>query len=586
MTISLSEQGQAILHETGPTLVLGGPGSGKTTLSLIKSKQIIAELEEGQEVLFLSFSRSAVRQVLIRCQDVLTISERKRIAVRTYHGFCLELLRVHGKLLTGKQAQVMYPALASIQRRALGEEWPEAEARLAEREGIYTFDEFARAATRLVEGAESVARLLSSRYPVIILDEFQDTSDDQWALVQELSKRSRLLLLADPDQRIFDYDHRVNPERLNQLRVLLSPAEYDLGGENHRSPSGGILGYAQAVLRNEMLPITPDVQSAAYWPNQFAATVHFAVVRMFSELLKAGVANPSIVVLTRTNGLAALVSDILDTTHTYNNRALRPIRHDLVWDADLTAAAAQVVASILEWPKLAPEAGVAATMDRIADYFELKNAGKATKSAVDKMKRYRGSAAKVRSGVTLTTPKDAAVIQRAGERGLEFAGDPAEDWLRARSVLDGPSDLKEILQNARAVRLFRATDEIGGRLIAEWDRSGSYGNATRLVRRALEASMISGEQREPRGCVVMTLHKSKGKEFDGAILVEGQHVGQFFNDNDRWDKPHYQAARRLLMVGITRARHRVTLIRPHGAPPLTTPQLTSPSTGPGVSSST
>jgi len=569
MTISPSEQGQAALDEPGSMLVLGGPGSGKTTLSLIKSKQVIAQLEEEQEVLFLSFSRAAVHQVLIRCKDVLTSSERKRIAVKTYHAFCLELLRAYGRLLTGKQAQIMYPAATSIQKRSVGSDWPDEEARLADEDGVYCFDQFARAATRLLDRAEAVAVLLASRYPVIILDEFQDTSDDQWALVQALAARSRLLFLADPDQRIFDYDDRVNPERLNQLRTELDPPEYDLGGENHRSPSGGILGYARAVLRNEPLPATADVQTVTYWPRQFAGAVHASVVWMFSQLRKAGVENPSIAVLTRTNGLAAQVSDLLAEARTYNNQSLRPIEHDLVWDANLTAAAAQVVASILEWPEHPPDAGVAATMDRIADYFELKNASKETQSAVDKMTRYRSSAARVRTGVTLKRPKDAAVIQQARETGLDFVGDAAKDWLRARSVLDGPSDLREIFQNARAVRLFRATDEIGGRLREEWDRSGTYGNATQLVRRALEASMISGEQREPRGCVVMTLHKSKGKEFDGAILVEGQYVAQFFSAKEESDESRHQAARRLLFVGITRARHKAAILRPRGSRPLT-----------------
>ena len=138
-------------------------------------------------------------------------------------------------------------------------------------------------------------------------------------------------------------------------------------------------------------------------------------------------------------------------------------------------------------------------------------------------------------------------------------------------MLDSPADLSEIFRNARAVRLFRATDEIGGWLREEWDRSATYGNATQILRRALEASMISGEQREPHGCVVMTLHKSKGKEFDGVILVEGQFAAQFFNDRDEKDKPLCQSARRLLMVGITRARLRVAIVRPRGALPLTSP---------------
>lgn len=566
MTISLSEQGEAVLAEPGPMLVLGGPGSGKTTLSLVKSKQIIAQLEEEQEVLFLSFSRAAVRQVLIRCQDVLSSAERRQIAVKTYHAFCLELLRTHGRLLTGSQARVMYPAAASIKKGSFGDDWPDEEVRLADEDGIYSFDQFARAATRLLDEAEAITKLIANRYPTIVFDEFQDTSDDQWALVQALAARSRLIFLADPDQRIFDYDDRANPERLRQLRTVLRPVEYDLGGENHRSPSGGILGYARAVLRNEPLPSTPDVKLVHYqYQSQFPGTVHAAVIWMFSQLRKASVEKPSIVVLTRTNRLAAQVSDILSETHAYSNQSLAPVEHDLVWDADLTAAAAQVVASILEWPELSPGIGVAATMEKIANYFELKNAHKSTKTAIDKMTRYRTYAGSVRGGTILKKPKDPATIQRAGDTGFQPTGDPARDWVRARSLLDGPTDLKEIFQNARAVRLFRATDEIGGRLRQEWDRSGTYGNATQLVRRALEASIISGGQREPRGCVVMTLHKSKGKEFDGAILIEGQFRAQFFNEKDERDKPLYQSARRLLMVGITRARHRVAIVRPSDA---------------------
>lgn len=570
MTISLSDQGQAVLDEPGPMLVLGGPGSGKTTISLLKSKQIIADLAEGQEVLFLSFSRAAVRQVLVRCSDVLAGAERKRIVVKTYHAFCLDLLRAHGRLLTGKQARIMYPATTRVQMRALGDAWPDEEARLADVDGIYAFDQFARSATRLLGEAEAVARLLASRYPVVILDEFQDTSDDQWALVRELAKRSRLLFLADPDQRIFDYDDRVHPERLDQLRAAVSLAEYDLGEENHRSPAAGILGYARSVLRNEQLPATPDVRCVAYPPKQFIPTVHASVVWMFGQLRKAGVEAPSVVVLTRTNSLAAQVSDVLSESHAYKGRALEPVVHDLVWDADLTAAAAHVVASMLEWPSLSPAVGVAATMERISSYFLLKNAGKASNSAVDKMTRYHACAARVQSGERLKRPKDAAALQQARAADFELVGDPARDWLRARSVLDGPADFKEIFQNARGVRLFRATGQIGGRLREEWDRSGSYGHATLIVQRSLQANMMSGEQREPRGCVVMTLHKSKGKEFDGAILVEGQFVGQFFNQKDESDKPEFHSARRLLMVGITRARHRVAIVRPLGAPALTT----------------
>ena len=74
MTIKLSEEAARALDQEGSILVLGGPGSGKTTLALLKAQQLIPTLQPGQKTLFLSFSRAAVRQVLTRTKDVLRYS--------------------------------------------------------------------------------------------------------------------------------------------------------------------------------------------------------------------------------------------------------------------------------------------------------------------------------------------------------------------------------------------------------------------------------------------------------------------------------------------------------------------------------
>lgn len=133
--------------------------------------------------------------------------------------------------------------------------------------------------------------------------------------------------------------------------------------------------------------------------------------------------------------------------------------------------------------------------------------------------------------------------------------------------------MSDLLANAKFVRLFRATDEIGSRLASAWDLRGSYGRAIDLVRRALEAGRLQSDQRDPRGCVLMTIHKAKGKEFDGVLLVEGQYQGSFFRDTDT--EAQRAASRRLLRVGITRARHQVAIIRPRGAPDVVTPASSS-----------
>lgn len=565
MQLELSETASAALGHECPVLVLGGPGSGKTTLSLLKAKGLIPDLAPGQEILFLSFSRAAVRQVEMRCRDMLSSAERRVIAVRTYHAFAMDVLRTHGRLLTGSAPRIVYPGEESLARVAFEGDWAAETERLAIEEGRYVFGQFAAGAGELVTGSVAIATLIAHKYPVIILDEFQDTDDAQWELVKALSVQSKTVVLADPDQRIFDYDDRVDPERLDHLRAHIRPAEYDLTGENHRSPDAGILQYANAVLMNRPLPATGDVLQRFYWANAFDSTVHANVVWMFSILRKAGIAQPSVAVLARTNSIVGKLSVTLSQTHAFNGQTLRPVGHDVLWDADLTAAAALVVASILEWPGRTKQEGLSLTFDRIADYFDAKNAASPSNAASQTSQRYRTAADRAR---TEQPPRlaSAKILTAAFETGLTLRGDPVEDWRAARDLLSSGKDLADLLANARFVRLFRATDEIGSRLADAWDQRGSYGRATDLIRRALEAGKLQSDQRGPKGCVLMTIHKAKGKEFDGVVLVEGQYQGNFFREGET--DSQQAATRRLLRVGITRARHRVVMIRPNGALPL------------------
>ena len=92
MTIELCDKRKAIIAQTGHLLVLGGPGSGKTTIALFKAQRRFSALKLGQEFLFLSFSRAAIRQVLPRCKEILTPAERRAVTVQTYHAFCMEML--------------------------------------------------------------------------------------------------------------------------------------------------------------------------------------------------------------------------------------------------------------------------------------------------------------------------------------------------------------------------------------------------------------------------------------------------------------------------------------------------------------
>jgi DNA helicase-2/ATP-dependent DNA helicase PcrA len=82
------------------------------------------------------------------------------------------------------------------------------------------------------------------------------------------------------------------------------------------------------------------------------------------------------------------------------------------------------------------------------------------------------------------------------------------------------------------------------------------------VKRILDQEKLIAAELDPRGCMLMNIHKSKGKEFNAVVLVEGQHKSPLFSGEE--EAPH-ERSRRLLRVALTRARTMVTIIRPRGA---------------------
>src|SRR5690606_9115379 len=231
-----------------------------------------------------------IRQVLLRCKEILTPAERRAVTVQTYHAFCMEILEAHGRLLHGRPIRFLYPGEERLQKSAFDGDWMVERRRQASEQGLYCFDLFAAGAADLLEGCAAVRELIADRFPAIIVDEFQDTDDYQWRIVRAMAELTDIFCLADPEQRIFDYRDDIDPRRLDIIREEIEVAEFDLGGENHRSPNAGILEFANAVLRNlSPLPVTADVREIPYGPNAFRATAHAAVVWTISGLRRGGV---------------------------------------------------------------------------------------------------------------------------------------------------------------------------------------------------------------------------------------------------------------------------------------------------------
>jgi DNA helicase-2/ATP-dependent DNA helicase PcrA len=116
--------------------------------------------------------------------------------------------------------------------------------------------------------------------------------------------------------------------------------------------------------------------------------VHAAVIWMFSQLGKAQVKSPTVAVLARSNQLVLDISILLGQERPYRTQTLKPVAHEVVWDPELSAAAAVVLASILEWPRLTVRARLAQTLRLIAGYYRLKAATDGTQTAKDLARKF------------------------------------------------------------------------------------------------------------------------------------------------------------------------------------------------------
>lgn len=253
MTFVTCPDRDRILEADGHVIVTGGPGCGKTTVALRKALlRIGSGLLPGQKVLFLSFSRAAVARIVQAARKDLPKESRRHLDIQTFHSFCWQLVRGHGYLLgAASPIRLLPPHDERAMRNGAKDDdpvWDAERERLFLEEGRIAFDLFAPKALALLQGSAAHRKLIADRYPLVIVDEAQDTGTEQWACMAALAGLTQLVCLGDLDQQIYDFRRDVSPERLQQIMAALAPLEVDLGAQNNRSPGAEIVRFGNDVL--------------------------------------------------------------------------------------------------------------------------------------------------------------------------------------------------------------------------------------------------------------------------------------------------------------------------------------------------
>lgn len=255
-------QTAAIEAVTGPTLVLAGPGAGKTYCLIERVRYLIegVGIEPGRICVF-TFTNKAAGEIAERLTGLG--GEIDRVKRGTIHSFCAELLREFGEevgLQPGfniaderyQESVLRKLRVPSKKRKGLLTRFAryrfcgttlgyvdrriyDAYQRLTLDRNVADFDTLILKAAQLFR-IDSIAEQVRARWDEVLIDEFQDLNQIQYAIVRRLALEHRhLFAVGDDEQSVYSWAG-ADPRVFNSFQQDFVPVQVMHLEENHRCP--------------------------------------------------------------------------------------------------------------------------------------------------------------------------------------------------------------------------------------------------------------------------------------------------------------------------------------------------------------
>jgi len=590
-------QRQAVTHVDGPLLVIAGAGSGKTRVITRRVAHLVAQGISPYNILAITFTNKAADEMKER---VAKLCEHKGIWISTFHSMCARILRRHAQRLGYTENFTIYDeddkrscikgamiqleidttqwkppiiaAMISNEKNALRS--PQSLAKRArsydqqvaakvyrkyetmmKAQNAMDFDDLLVKLWQLFRDCPDVLEEYRKRFRYILIDEYQDTNNAQYAIAHQLaSGHKNICATGDPDQAIYGW-RGANIQNILDFEEHFPGAKVVRLEQNYRSTKN-ILHAAHEVIKNNKLRKektlwTENPQGARIRVFQCEDEHQEAqeIGAEIASLLCNGTKPRDVAVFYRTNAQSRNIEQALLS---------RRIPYTIVGGLEFFER--REIKDVLAYLRVCANPADEVSLERIINV----PARALGPGAVLQLKQYAfskgvplGVALDDLSGLTTLAPKAAASVTALAQLFRELRQMPVRPVVElAKQVVERTGYLNLLKKNEEDARVENVEEFVNA--AADYDAAHADGNLQGFLDEVALIADIDKWDDKTNAVSLMTLHSAKGLEFP-AVFIAGVEEGLLPHRQSLDTDEEIEEERRLCYVGITRAKRDLTL---------------------------
>lgn len=600
-------QKEAVLATEGPVLVLAGAGSGKTTVLVNRIAYMISEKHiRPWNILAITFTNKAAREMKDRIERLLG-DTAKDMWIGTFHSVCVRILRSCIDLLGYSRDFVIYDtadtktvmkeclreldideksfpvrnvlsiisnAKNDLMDAATFENVYKSDYRMSIIAKIYyryqtklrknnavDFDDIILNTVKILSENPDVLSKYQDKFQYILVDEYQDTNNSQYLLINLLAQANRnLCVVGDDDQSIYKF-RGANIGNILNFEDDYSDVQKITLDQNYRSTQN-ILDAANSVISNNKGRMGKSLWTSNGDGNKvfvYTGTNEYDEARYIARQIKKHFDEQGsfsdCAILYRTNAQSRVIEEmlmresvpykVLSGLRFYDRKEIKDIIAYLrvVYNPNDDVSLARIInepkrkignATLEKARNIArkKETSLYDVISHADDYPEFKTA----------IKKLLSFSEIIQSLIKL---KDTVTIEDLTGRILNDTGYmPAlvmEDTTESKTRIENLGEFISVITE------FEKNEETGNTL-------GEFLENISLV------SDIDGYDENEDSAVLMTIHSAKGLEFP-IVFLSGLEEGLFPGMRSMESDDDIEEERRLCYVAITRAKEQLYITK-------------------------